>query len=314
MKKTLLYFIALILLLSMVGCNNNHIREQSTTAIHHNAETNNSTVDIDTSSIVKIEKSGYIPVSTDSIKAVLEETGRFEITEIPHLSGIDVFCGLDKVDGNNVASVSFTISDDNATSMVSYSFSKDTVQGQSKNSVRWGLDILLHIFGDSLTDDTWNDIVSIGYKNEDVGALGTDYDGYSNVDTGIKLIYADLGSNVQIDIEPYNDSTTITGTSYSYNTSTKFGWNLLLVNSWNAVPNDYSITLTELRNGYYIDERIYPCLQNMFDDARSDGIYPLIVSAYRTKQEQQALYQDKINSYINEGYSERELLQQLRDG
>lgn len=206
MKKMLLYSISLVFLLSMVGCSNDgHISEQSTIAINHNAEPDNSTVDIDTSSIVKIEKSGHIPVSTDSIKAVLEETGRFEITEIPHLSGTDVFCGLDKADGNSIADISFTISDDNATSIVSYNFSKNTINQETESSVRWGLDILLHIFGDSLTDDTWNDIVSIVYKNEDVGALGTDYDGYSNINAGIKLIYADLGSNVQIDIVPMND-------------------------------------------------------------------------------------------------------------
>lgn len=297
MKKILSCFFALILLLSMVGCSDNE--QPNTTSSYKN----NSTVDIDTSSIIRNEKPGFIPVSTDSIKDVLKNTGRFEILEVPQLSGVDVFCGLDKVDGNSIASVNFTISDD-ATTMVSYNFSKDAVQEQSESSVRWGLDVLLHIFSDSLTDDTWNEILLIASKNESVGSLGTDYDGYSNADTGIKLIYADLGSSVQIDIEPYNDLSAITGTSYSYDTSTQFGWNLLLVNPWNAVPKDYSFTLTELRNGYYVDERIYPSLQNMFDDARSNGVYPLIVSAYRTNQEQQTLYQDKINSYISKGHSE----------
>lgn len=203
MKRISLCFIAILLLLSVTGCNNSeHKNEQSTTAIHHNAETNNSTVNIDASSIIKIEESGYIPVSTDSIKAALEGTGRFEITEIPHLNGIDVFCGLDKIDGNSIADITFTVSDYNATTMVSYNFSKDMLKHDMESSVRWGLDVLLQILGDSLNDDTWNDIISIAEKNEEVSILGTDYDGYSNDNIGIKLIYADLGSNVQVDIKP----------------------------------------------------------------------------------------------------------------
>lgn len=204
MKRISLCFIAILLLLSVAGCNNSeHKNEQSTAAIHHNAEINNSTIDIDNSSIVKIEESGCIPISTDSIKAVLEGTGRFEITEIPHLNGIDVFCGLDKIDGNSIADITFTVSDDNVTTMVSYNFSKDMVKHDMEGTIRWGLDVLLQILGDSLNDDTWDDIISIAEKNEEVIALGTNYDGYSNDDIGIKLIYADLGSNVQVDIIPY---------------------------------------------------------------------------------------------------------------
>ena len=47
-------------------------------------------------------------------------------------------------------------------------------------------------------------ILSIEARNENADTLGTDYGGYSNSDTGIKLTYADLRSNIQIDIEPYN--------------------------------------------------------------------------------------------------------------
>lgn len=204
MKRKSLYFIAFILLLAMVGCNNSeHKSERTDTDIKHNTDDDNSTLDTDAISIVKIEESGCIPVSTDSIKAVLEGTGRFEITEIPHLNGIDVFCGLDKIDGNSIADIIFTVSDDNTTTMVSYNFSKDMMEQKMEISVRWGLDMLLQIFGGSLTDDVWNEIISIARKNQDVGDLGTDYDGYSNADIGIKLIYADLGSNVQVDIKPY---------------------------------------------------------------------------------------------------------------
>ena len=35
-------------------------------------------------------------------------------------------------------------------------------------------------------------------------------------------------------------------------------WNLIVVNRWNEIPEDYSVELTKLSNGQKIDKRIYP--------------------------------------------------------
>ncbi len=51
------------------------------------------------------------------------------------------------------------------------------------------------------------------------------------------------------------------------------GWNLILVNRDNYIPADYKVQLTELSNGKKVDSRIYPELQEMFDDARAQGYY-----------------------------------------
>ena len=67
-------------------------------------------------------------------------------------------------------------------------------------------------------------------------------------------------------------------------------WYLIVVNRWNEIPEDYRVELTELSNGQKVDSRIYPYLQEMFDAARKDGIYPVVREGYRT--------------YINEGYSQ----------
>lgn len=53
-------------------------------------------------------------------------------------------------------------------------------------------------------------------------------------------------------------------------------WNLIVVNRWNELPEDYSVELTELSNGQKVDSRIYPYLQEMFDAARAEGIYPVV--------------------------------------
>lgn len=89
----------------------------------------------------------------------------------------------------------------------------------------------------------------------------------------------------------------------TYTIAVSGGWNLVVVNRWNELPEDYDIELMELSNGQKIDERIYPYLQEMFDAARAEGIYPIVREGYRTEKEQQALYDEKVQAYINEGYS-----------
>lgn len=90
-------------------------------------------------------------------------------------------------------------------------------------------------------------------------------------------------------------------------------WRLTLVNSIHPIPTDWEVTLKELRNGFYVDERIYPDLQQMFDDARAAGLEPLIVSAYRTEEKQTSIFENRVTEYMDEGYDEetaRELTSQ----
>jgi len=199
MKKIAGFLLILIMLILASGCSN---VGQTNDISTDESVVGNIEIDIDYSSVIRVEKQGYIPVSTDSIKNILKNTDRFEISEFQHMGDtyVDVFCELDKVDGNNIASIFFTADGDNITKMISYNFSKDALQGEDESSIRWGLDVLIKILGDNLTDDIWNDILLLAEKNESVDAFGTDYEGYSNSDAGIKLIYADLGSNIQIDI------------------------------------------------------------------------------------------------------------------
>ena len=84
-------------------------------------------------------------------------------------------------------------------------------------------------------------------------------------------------------------------------------WNLVLVNKQHHLRLDEEdIQLTELANGERVDSRMYPYLQEMFDDARRDGLYPKVNSGYRSKDEQQRIYDEKISAYKAEGLSKRE--------
>lgn len=83
-------------------------------------------------------------------------------------------------------------------------------------------------------------------------------------------------------------------------------WNLLLVNPWNKLPQDFSVKLTMLKNGQAIDERAYPDLQAMMDAARAEGLSPVICSSYRTKEKQQTLFRNEVNKYLAQGYPQNE--------
>lgn len=90
-------------------------------------------------------------------------------------------------------------------------------------------------------------------------------------------------------------------------------WYLIVVNPWNRIPEDYSVSLTELSNGKKIDSRIYPALQEMFDAMRADGIYPVVGEGYRTRAEQQQMMDDKISSFILQGYSQKDAKQLAKE-
>ena len=84
-------------------------------------------------------------------------------------------------------------------------------------------------------------------------------------------------------------------------------WNLLLVNPWNPIPENYEPELTYLRNGQAVDSRCYPELQQMMDDCRAAGLDPLICASYRTMEKQEALFEDKEARLIREGCPENEV-------
>ena len=91
------------------------------------------------------------------------------------------------------------------------------------------------------------------------------------------------------------------------------GWELRLVNSSHPVPEGLEIPLTQLSNGVEVDSRMYPHLQEMFDDMRSQGIYPFVREGYRTPEYQRTMMQERINEYLAQGYSEEGAQAMARD-
>lgn len=71
-------------------------------------------------------------------------------------------------------------------------------------------------------------------------------------------------------------------------------WQLMLVNPWNTLPEDYAVELATLANGLQVDARIYDALDAMLTDCRAAGLSPIVCSAYRTEATQTRLYNNKV--------------------
>ncbi len=91
--------------------------------------------------------------------------------------------------------------------------------------------------------------------------------------------------------------------------STDNGWNLIVVNFENRVPDDYEVEFTVLSNGEKVDKRIYPDLQNMMDDARDDGLSLFVADGYRSYETQEDVYINKYDYYRDIGYSKTDAKQ-----
>lgn len=77
-------------------------------------------------------------------------------------------------------------------------------------------------------------------------------------------------------------------------------WRLVLVNDTHPME-PYEPELIELRDNQAVDVRCYEDLQRMFDDARAQGLCPKVNSSYRSRQEQQQLFDNTVASYVARG-------------
>lgn len=80
-------------------------------------------------------------------------------------------------------------------------------------------------------------------------------------------------------------------------------WQLLLVNPWNEIPEDYEAALKALPDGNKVDEKAFDDLSAMLEACREAGLRPKICSSYRTQSKQTYLYNNKIARLRNAGYS-----------
>ena len=83
-------------------------------------------------------------------------------------------------------------------------------------------------------------------------------------------------------------------------------WNLILVNPWHAIPDGYTVELEQIDSVHAVDVRVWPALQAMLTAAEAEGLEPILCSSYRTMEKQEALFSNKLERCMAEGYSREE--------
>lgn len=90
-------------------------------------------------------------------------------------------------------------------------------------------------------------------------------------------------------------------------------WKMLLVNRDYILPEDYEVTLapsiTDDPDSLKLDYRVAPHYNEMYLAALEDGIKLTPVSGYRSVERQKNNFENKIQKYIDDGYSKTEATQ-----
>lgn len=87
-------------------------------------------------------------------------------------------------------------------------------------------------------------------------------------------------------------------------------WNLILVNKDNPIPEDYEVEVVKIEEKWEVDVRIRNAVEAMLNDARKEGLNPIICSAYRTSNYQKNLFNNKVKEYKRKGYSQNKAEEQ----
>lgn len=86
-------------------------------------------------------------------------------------------------------------------------------------------------------------------------------------------------------------------------TFSKDDWKLILVNKQHPIPEDYEFPLGDLNSNMHCDQRIISSLYDMFKAASADGVNLIICSPYRNRSRQEMLFSNKIDYYMEAGFS-----------
>ena len=134
----------------------------------------------------------------------------------------------------------------------------------------------------------WQTIEGKRYHFGSEGILST---GWTEIDR-FRFYFHEDGS-------PAQGTITIDGARANFASN---GQELILVNPWNTLPEDYKVELTAISDEHKIASIALADFQDMIRDCEDAGMKPAVCSSYRTQAYQEALYQRRIDRYVESGY------------
>ena len=84
------------------------------------------------------------------------------------------------------------------------------------------------------------------------------------------------------------------------------GKEILLVNPWNAIPDDYEVELITYSGRHKVAVECYDALKQMLADCKTAGYTAIVCSAYRTHAYQTQLYENQVKKQMDKGLSRAE--------
>ena len=139
------------------------------------------------------------------------------------------------------------------------------------------------------------------------------YSGWVSMNYLVKYeeVQGDTTSIQQEVVTSFSEPVTESGYAYSYAgfnpTEIEIpedGWNTVLVNRNYILKEGYVPKLEEAvkGSGIYLDYRVAPYYQKMYDAAKADGVTLTPNSGYRSYETQKNNFNNKINLYVSQGY------------
>ena len=96
------------------------------------------------------------------------------------------------------------------------------------------------------------------------------------------------------------------GRAFSWSGRTRDVELLTVVGPNNPVPDELTIEFTLLENSEMVDSRCAESLNAMLADCRAAGLTPQITASFRTREGQNALFNDEVRSLVQNGLAEDE--------
>ncbi len=142
---------------------------------------------------------------------------------------------------------------------------------------------------------------------------GWGYTLYGNNSGWVSMNYLVKNTGVQVTQQGSSASEVVTESGYAYSyagfnptetTIEEETWYLTLVNRNHILKEGYTPKLEEAvkDSGIYLDYRVAPHYQKMYDAAKADGVTLTPNSGYRSYDLQKNNFENKINFYVSQGY------------
>ena len=125
--------------------------------------------------------------------------------------------------------------------------------------------------------------------------------------TASNQVSSTVSNQTSSTVSTITSSNKTTSTNVSSNVTSAYvpngDWRLVIANKEHPLPESYKVNVSYVSGNYRLDSRVSEAYKSMISAAKKDGVSLVIISGFRTFQGQTSLFNNKVNYYLNQGYS-----------